>query len=46
MGNVHKVQGTKIMTNTMIVITIIDAYGLVPWYKTDYLNKIPYCLLQ
>ena len=46
MGNVHKVEGTKIMTNTVIVLTIIDACGLLPWYKTEYSNKRPYSLLQ
>ena len=44
MSNPHKVQGTKIMTSTMIVLTMINAYGLVPWYKTEYLNKRPNCL--
>ena len=38
MGNVHKVHGTKIMTSTMTVLTMIDAYDLVPWYKTEYLK--------
>ena len=42
----HKVQGTKIMTSTIIVLTMSDIYGLVPWYKTEYLNKRPSCLLQ
>ena len=28
--NVHKVQGTEITTSTMIILTMIDAYGLVP----------------
>ena len=45
MGNVHKVKGTKITTSTMIILTLIDIYGLVPSYKTEYLNKRPYCLL-
>ena len=30
----------------MIVLTFIDTYGLVSQYKTEYLNKRPYCLLQ
>ena len=38
MDNVHKVQGTEIMTSTMIVLTMIDDYGLVPRYKTEYLK--------
>ena len=41
-----KVQGTKITTSTVIVLPILDAFGQVPWYKTEYLNKRPYCLLQ
>ena len=36
--NVHKVQGTEIMTSTMIVLTMISANGLVPWYKMEYLK--------
>ena len=36
--NVHKVQGTNIMTSTMIVLTMVDAYGLIPWYKMEYLK--------
>ena len=38
MGYVYKVQGTQIVTSTMIVLTMIDAYGLVPWFKTKYLK--------
>ena len=36
MGNVHEVQGAKIITSTKIVLNIIDAFGLVQWYKTEY----------
>ena len=36
MGNVHKVQGTEIMTSIKIVLTMLDAFGLVSWYKTEY----------
>ena len=47
MGNMHKVQDTKItITRTMIVKPRTDPYGLVPWYKTEHLNKRPYYLLQ
>ena len=35
MDNVHKVQGTEIMTSTMIVLTMTDSYGVVPWYETE-----------
>ena len=38
MDNVHKVQGTDITTSTMIALTMIDACGLVPQYKMEYLK--------
>ena len=38
MDNVHKVQGTEIRASTMIVLTMIDAFGLVPWYRMEYLK--------
>ena len=35
----YKVQGTKIIASTMIVLSMLDVYGQVPWYKTEYLNR-------